>query len=621
MFSNNVYNVSSKIIAIIASPWIVILIALVFIFSLYLFYYRPRLHYPYPSYPSSPIIYFSPPWKRIRDFNRNPIQYLLTAISETSHSGMIWIDVVKPYTCLSIILSFESHIVNQFLLTDESVLSWDAALRQNWQHIFKDSKKINKMDNFGRCSRFSKASNLCLARAFSFSRTNIGGYYYSCIASEAQVALSQNISNPIDLKGFIDDIVGRSLLSIFFGSYESDYEHILRLTRIIHKSLEKSCSYDSRALKAKNEFVKVISKLLIKRSNDPETYSNDSDYVQWLLTHGSKNELSVGSTVFCDSLFNVENNNSSVNIENQQKKNQNFLEILKIDIPLHLLVSVLSTWIICTNSILWVIVNQYRVIEKEVPFDPNPLFLVRRARKDILIGKFLVPKNTYLSVCSSVSNIRHVICARIEKRLKEYQLSHTNNIIQDKGNTEEYDFQSESHTNPKIDQKSQQNVDKTRIPKTYIPSYRSKPFAILIALFELNKETLVSKEEILNIAKHYHDTSDSKSLYSLWHGMKILLEKEYVYKTINPTRYYLTDSGREIATAISNLPFPKENNTKKHDSLIYTEISKEKNTIDQEKSIKQFHMSKNSNTNVQKNKHDEIYLIKNLNQDTEMTTE
>ncbi|KAG4302235.1 hypothetical protein PCK1_001507 [Pneumocystis canis] len=411
MFSDNVYNVSSKIIAIIASPWIVILIALVFISSLYLFYYRPRLHFPYPSYPSSPIIYFSPPWKRIRDFNCNPIQYLLTAVSKTSHSGMIWIDVVKPYTCLSIILSFESYAVNQFLLTDESVLSWDAALRQNWQHIFKDSKKTNKMDNFGHCSRFSKASNLCLARAFSFSRTNIGGYYYSCIASEVQVALSQNISNSIDLKGFIDDIVGRALLSIFFGSYESDYEHILQLTKIIHKSLEKSCSYDSRALRAKNELVKVISNLLIKRSNDPETYSNDFDYVQWLLTHGSRNELSIGSTVFCDSLFNFSNNNS-VNIENQRKKNQNFLEILKIDIPVHLLVSVLSTWIICTNSILWVIVNQYRVIEKEAPFDPNPLFLVRRARKDILIGKFLVPKNTYLSVCSSVSNISNFFMSK-----------------------------------------------------------------------------------------------------------------------------------------------------------------------------------------------------------------
>ncbi|KAG5518824.1 hypothetical protein PMAC_002354 [Pneumocystis sp. 'macacae'] len=403
MLSNNAYDTSSKVIAVVASPWIIILIALVFIFSLYVLYYRPRLYYPYPSYPSSPTIYFLPPWKRIRDFNRNPIQYLLTAVSKTSHLGMIWIDVVKPYTCLSIILPLESCVGNQFLLTDESVLSWDAALRQNWHHIFKDSKQMDNIDNFGRRSRFSKASNLCLARAFSASRTNIGGYYYSCIISEALVALSHNTSNSIDLKRFIDDIVSRALLSIFFGSYESDYEHILQLISTIHKSLEKSHSYDSSALKAKNEFIKVISNLLIKRCDDSETYINGLDYVQWLLTHGSENELSIGSTMVHDNLFNFLNNHTIINIDDQKK--ESLFEILKVDIPVHLLVSLLSTWIICTNTILWMIVNKYRVSEKEAPFDPNPLFLVRRARKDVLIGKFLVPKNTYLSVCSSVSNL------------------------------------------------------------------------------------------------------------------------------------------------------------------------------------------------------------------------
>ncbi|KTW29643.1 uncharacterized protein T551_02259 [Pneumocystis jirovecii RU7] len=410
MLPNNVYDTSSKVIAVVASPWVVILIALVFIFSLYVFYYRPRLYYPYPSYPSSPAIYFLPPWKRIRDFNRNPIQYLLTAVSKTSHLGMIWIDVVKPYTCLSIILPLESCVGNQFLLTDESVLSWDAALRQNWRHIFKDSKQMGKIDNFGRRSRFSKASNLCLAHAFSPSRTNIGGHYYSCIASEALVALSHNASNSIDLRRFIDSIVSRALLSIFFGSYESDYEHILQLINTIHKSLEKSHSYDSNALKAKNEFIKVISDLLIKRSGDSETYINSFDYVQWLLTRGSENELSIDFAMLHDNLFNFSNNHSIINIEDQKK--ECLFEILKVDIPVHLLVSLLSTWIICTNTILWMIVNRYRISEKEAPFDPNPLFLVRRARKDILIGKFLVPKNTYLSVCSSVSNLSNFFMSK-----------------------------------------------------------------------------------------------------------------------------------------------------------------------------------------------------------------
>ncbi|KAG5439110.1 hypothetical protein PCANB_001409 [Pneumocystis canis] len=235
------------------------------------------------------------------------------------------------------------------------------------------------------------------------------------------------------------------------------------------------------------------------------------------------------------------------------------------------------------------------------------------------------------SEARKLKGIGHVICARIEKRLKEYQLSHTNNkdnntnliqdnntnIIQDKN----FDIQSELYSDPKIIQKSRlQNVDKTRTSKTYIPSYKSKPFSILIALFELNKD-IVSKEEILNIAKHYHDTSDYKNFYSLWHGMKILLEKEYVYKTNNPTRYSLTDSGKEIATIISNIPFPKESSLMKHDYLLYIKNSKEKNPIDQKNSIKQLCISKNNSKNIEKNECSKSDIIENLNQITEVTKE
>ncbi|KAG4304405.1 hypothetical protein PORY_002115 [Pneumocystis oryctolagi] len=169
-----------------------------------------------------------------------------------------------------------------------------------------------------------------------------------------------------------------------------------------------------------------------------------------------------------------------------------------------------------------------------------------------------------------LKGIGDIICSRIEKRLKEYQQSCVNEDLEkQKVNTEKISIDSESQSNQKIIQKSQK-TNKTKTRKTYIPSYKSKPFSILIALLNFDESTSVSKEEILNIAKHYHDTSNDKNIYSIWDGMKILLEKEYVYKTINPTKYYLTDSGREIANTIANLAFPNKDNTTKS-SLLYNE--------------------------------------------------
>ncbi|CCJ28824.1 unnamed protein product, partial [Pneumocystis jirovecii] len=215
-----------------------------------------------------------------------------------------------------------------------------------------------------------------------------------------------------------------------------------------------------------------------------------------------------------------------------------------------------------------------------------------------------------------LKGIGNIICGRIEKRLKEYQQSHVNKNTEDQNNTKEIDINSNLHLNP-ITQNSQQKGNKTRTQKTYIPGYGSKPFAILIALFKFNEDTSVSKDEILNIAKHYYDTSDHKNIYSLWYGMKILLEKEYVYKTVNPTRYYLTDYGREIATVISNITFSKEKITENSNYLLYKKNIKQ-NFINKENTIKQSHISKKFRK--QKNEyHDKMYLTKVSNQITKIT--
>ncbi|KAG5518852.1 hypothetical protein PMAC_002383 [Pneumocystis sp. 'macacae'] len=213
------------------------------------------------------------------------------------------------------------------------------------------------------------------------------------------------------------------------------------------------------------------------------------------------------------------------------------------------------------------------------------------------------------SEAKKLKGIGNTICARIEKRLKEYQQTHLDKNTEN----QKVNINSKLYLNPKTTQKIQK-VNKTKTQKTYIPGYRSKSFAILIALLKLDEDTSVSKEEILNIAKHYYDTSDVKNIYSLWYGMKILLEKEYVYKTVNPTRYYLTDYGRKIATAISTIAFSKEKITENSSCSFKKNL--EQDFINKEKMTKQSYISKE--IAKQKNEYHKTYPTKGSNQITEV---
>ncbi|KTW26178.1 hypothetical protein T552_03069 [Pneumocystis carinii B80] len=246
----------------------------------------------------------------------------------------------------------------------------------------------------------------------------------------------------------------------------------------------------------------------------------------------------------------------------------------------------------------------------------NPLFLQwisewMQEAKEKNLKSYNVFKTAYNSLLScpitfsdprqlkKLKGIGNVISARLEERLKEYQRTHINSNVQNQANVEKSYFSQleESHLNSKTIKKSIQQKTKTQTSKTYIPGYRSKSFAILIALFKFNEDATVSKEEILNIARHYYDISEHKNIHSLWNGMKILLEKEYVYKTVNPTRYHLTYSGKEVAAAISSSVF--SNGIIEKDFILNNEFKK---------NIKE----------TQENNYHEIHMIKELSQNIEM---
>ncbi|EMR08117.1 hypothetical protein PNEG_03555 [Pneumocystis murina B123] len=217
------------------------------------------------------------------------------------------------------------------------------------------------------------------------------------------------------------------------------------------------------------------------------------------------------------------------------------------------------------------------------------------------------------SQVKKLKGIGNIISARLEERLKEYQRTHIDLNIQHQANIDDSFFsQLELHPKSETTQKSFQQKTKTQTSKTYIPGYRSKSFAILVALFKFNEDTAVSKEEILNIARHYYDISEHKNIHLLWNGMKILLEKEYVYKTVNPTRYYLTDSGKEVAAAISSSIFSNEIIEKEFP--LNNEFKKNKKEI--QENYHEIHMIKELDQNIETEKKTLKDIPKSLIHDT-----
>lgn len=101
----------------------------------------------------------------------------------------------------------------------------------------------------------------------------------------------------------------------------------------------------------------------------------------------------------------------------------------------------------------------------------------------------------------------------------------------------------------------------------YVPRYRSGAYAILCSLFSAGTMT---KDEIITRGQIYCDSSFLSSQYSAWSSIKMLLEKELVYKYGNPALYELSEEGKVLAKRLLG------NNTE----LVEIETSVEKETTD-----------------------------------------
>jgi len=99
---------------------------------------------------------------------------------------------------------------------------------------------------------------------------------------------------------------------------------------------------------------------------------------------------------------------------------------------------------------------------------------------------------------------------------------------------------------------------KPRKAKPYVPSLRSGPYAIILALSSLPEDSLQSltKAQLIELAQpdsesSFTTPSEAGKFYTAWNSMKQLLDKDLVQERGRPLRKYaLTDEGWEVARRI-----------------------------------------------------------------------
>ncbi|XP_078592433.1 structure-specific endonuclease subunit MUS81-like isoform X3 [Branchiostoma floridae x Branchiostoma japonicum] len=91
--------------------------------------------------------------------------------------------------------------------------------------------------------------------------------------------------------------------------------------------------------------------------------------------------------------------------------------------------------------------------------------------------------------------------------------------------------------------------------KEYVPAFRSGPYALLVTLYRNmqnpNSRGFMGRAELQREAQPLSDKSftlpDPGSHYTAWSSMGGLVKKGLVIKDSNPAKYYITDTGSELA--------------------------------------------------------------------------
>ncbi|KAJ2974498.1 hypothetical protein NQ176_g6021 [Zarea fungicola] len=144
------------------------------------------------------------------------------------------------------------------------------------------------------------------------------------------------------------------------------------------------------------------------------------------------------------------------------------------------------------------------------------------------------------------------LCERLEEKLKKH--------CQENGQSmpEHPQVRKQRQQDAEGDTPQEGRPKKKRQPKAYVPTLRSGPYALILALSTLSEDdsTGLTKTELIELAQPHCDASftapsDPTKFYTAWSSMKTLLQKEMVYERGRPLRRYaLSDEGWGVAHRI-----------------------------------------------------------------------
>ncbi|ORY83607.1 hypothetical protein BCR37DRAFT_392087 [Protomyces lactucae-debilis] len=385
MSSEHDYSLSTKILAGILSPWFAFTLVFGVLCFFYIVVWKPRLHHAYPSWPKSPGIYLSLPYKRRKAFKNDPIGEL-NRIRNHLPAPVFWTDIVPAYKTLTIVNS--DALIVQFLSSEhKEELSWDAATRYAWNHLFKEDSP------FGRSASFNEACRLCLAAGFSKTRTTMSSALNRMILNSL-ASLMEPFGNG-NLHDIVDRIVSTALLTIFIGdtpaSLAQPYDELCRRLRDDRQ--------DSKAEARLAEQLRTeLDHAVQSRLADPELSAND-DYLGFILSDQSRAQ---GMSPLPSHATLQEAAPGAPSVESSSDNAEQLDAFTKTNavknLPDHLLSALLQTRMLVTTCIFW---KLYSAATQHSTVGPDPLLLVRQATEETLLGSTVIPKDAFVAICTA----------------------------------------------------------------------------------------------------------------------------------------------------------------------------------------------------------------------------
>ncbi|KAG9305645.1 hypothetical protein G9A89_022567 [Geosiphon pyriformis] len=209
---------------------------------------------------------------------------------------------------------------------------------------------------------------------------------------------------------------------------------------------------------------------------------------------------------------------------------------------------------VCGNPLYQQWINEW--VEKAKAENSKAYHTYKRAFDSL--SKYPLPFNHPIEALI-LNGIGPAICKKLEKRLMQHcketgepMPKHPDDIPKTTSKINELEM---NKTTESLEVRDPVSKKQKRI---YLPQYKSGGYGIILALYlnytkYLSSNHSMTKADLIKVAQQFCESSfdmpSSKQgkYYTAWNSMRILLDKDYVYKNGCPPRYSLTDAGLLIA--------------------------------------------------------------------------